>query len=413
MLSFVNKRVPHSHPDDAVKADEQTSLSTLQTVLDCIPVNVMLAERDTLEISYMNAATRRTLGRIEHLLPIPVSQMIGTSIDVFHKNPAHQRHLLSDASHLPHRAKIKLGDEILRLQIMPVMDDFGTYIKPLLMWNIITREIHMAETVIADVENCTGNIKLVTACASDLDHAAALTQDTASKVESNIASVDDRMAAISAAAEQLSQTSHAMAEQLSDTANMAAAATQDARNASSTVDVLSMCSKEIAGIVGLIGKIAEQTNLLALNATIEAARAGDAGKGFSVVATEVKALAQNTARATEDIAAKIRDMQDAVSGSVTAIHATATALGAIEQATAGIAAAIEQQNHAVANVSGNAHDVAGIVRDISGQMTLVAENASGTARLSAQMGQGIESIETGLRSIGKSLAGFMQEMEGR
>jgi methyl-accepting chemotaxis protein len=143
-----------------------------------------------------------------------------------------------------------------------------------------------------------------------------------------------------------------------------------AENTTRTVGKLGDSSQEIATVIKLINGIAEQTNLLALNATIEAARAGEAGKGFAVVASEVKELAQETARATEDISKRVEAIQADTAGAVDAISQISTVIGEINDFQATIAAAVEEQtattNEMNRNVAEAATGTQGIAAAISG-----------------------------------------------
>jgi methyl-accepting chemotaxis protein len=130
-------------------------------------------------------------------------------------------------------------------------------------------------------------------------------------------------------------------------------------------------AQRVGEVVDLISDIAEQTNLLALNATIEAARAGDAGKGFSVVASEVKNLANQTAKATEEISQQIADMQGATSGAEQAIGGIGHVIEQINEIASGIASAVEQQGAATREIAGSISEASRSVGETSSQISQV------------------------------------------
>jgi methyl-accepting chemotaxis protein len=136
-------------------------------------------------------------------------------------------------------------------------------------------------------------------------------------------------------------------------------------------------------VVRIISDIAGQTNLLALNATIKAARAGDAGKGFAVDASEVKALATQTAHATEEIAAQTKAIQEATQSSARLIQGIAETIGLVEQATATIAAAVEEQAAATQEISRSVGQAEQGTRDVSGGIFGVSETAQQTGAAAA------------------------------
>jgi methyl-accepting chemotaxis protein len=174
--------------------------------------------------------------------------------------------------------------------------------------------------------------------------------------------------AVAAGAEELATSVNEIARQLQEAARATSSATGEAERATSISKSLVCAAEKITVIVGLISNIAGQTNLLALNATIEAARAGDAGKGFSVVAGEVKALANQTAKATQAIAQQIGEVQTAVDGSVQAIQSISSAIANINTITGSIAAAVEQQGIVTRDMSGNMQSAAKSVESLDGEL---------------------------------------------
>ncbi|MFT4066507.1 MAG: EAL domain-containing protein [Paraburkholderia sp.] len=121
--------------------------SRLLRMIDDMPVAVMTVDLATFNINYVNETSKHTLRRIEHLLPVKADQLVGTSFDVFHRHPEHQRRLVSDPANLPHRTRIRLGPEVLDLQVSAVNDAQGTYIGPMLSWSIVTKQVEAEERI--------------------------------------------------------------------------------------------------------------------------------------------------------------------------------------------------------------------------------------------------------------------------
>jgi len=150
-------------------------------------------------------------------------------------------------------------------------------------------------------------------------------------------------------------------------------AVQRAHDSRATIDALAKAANDIGEIVGVITSIAEQTNLLALNATIEAARAGEAGRGFAVVASEVKTLATQTGRSTEQIGAKIGEIQATTRQAVASLGSVAEAIEQLSTLTNSIAAAMEQQRDATQGFSTSVRETNAAVSDVAGRMTEIAQ----------------------------------------
>lgn len=114
--------------------------SRAQSMLEDAPINVIMADRD-FKIRYLNPASLKTLKSIQHLLPVPADQILGQSIDIFHKNPARQRGIVGEPKNLPHSANIKLGDETLSLLVSPIFDSARNYLGPMVTWEVITGQL--------------------------------------------------------------------------------------------------------------------------------------------------------------------------------------------------------------------------------------------------------------------------------
>ncbi|HWE75180.1 MAG TPA: methyl-accepting chemotaxis protein [Stellaceae bacterium] len=190
---------------------------------------------------------------------------------------------------------------------------------------------------------------------------------------------------VASATEELTVSIAEISRQASQSSTIANKAVSEAASTNDKVQSLTEAAQRVSEVLALINGIAAQTNLLALNATIEAARAGEAGKGFAVVASEVKALAGQTAKATEDIASQIADMQNATRSSVDAIATITRVIGEINEATVGISAAVEQQGAATSEITRNTQESAQGTREVSRNITHVTQAAQETGSAAAQV----------------------------
>ncbi len=211
---------------------------------------------------------------------------------------------------------------------------------------------------------------------------AGQTRQQASTVAAAAGEAQAGAQTVASAAQQLTASIGAIGRQVAQSAKITDKAVNDARHTDATVRALADGARRIGDVVGLITTIAGQTNLLALNATIEAARAGDAGKGFAVVAAEVKGLAQQTAKATEEIGAHIGQIQHATEAAVTAIHSITGVIEEVNGIAATIAAAVEEQNAATAEIARNVQQTSASTQQVSGtiaEVSRAAENTGATA----------------------------------
>lgn len=191
--------------------------------------------------------------------------------------------------------------------------------------------------------------------------------------------------AVAGASEQLTSSIQEIGRQVETSSRIVAKAADDASKTDALVTELASGAERIGVVVNLISDIANQTNLLALNATIEAARAGDAGKGFAVVASEVKNLANQTAKATEEIATQIGHIQESTKAAVTAIRGIGETILEVNKISSTIAAAIEQQSAATSEIARNVQQAATGTRLVSGNILDVREAANNTGAAASQV----------------------------
>jgi len=208
--------------------------------------------------------------------------------------------------------------------------------------------------------------------AESLTGVARQTSSQATSVAAAAEEASTNVQTVAAASEELSASIREISRQVQQSATMSAEAVSEAQRTDQLVKGLAEAAGKIGDVVGLINDIAAQTNLLALNATIEAARAGEAGKGFAVVANEVKHLANQTARATEEIGAQIGAVQSATTEAVGAIRIIGGTIGRIDEIGAGIAAAVEEQHAATAEISRNIQQASEGTRQVTDYLTQLA-----------------------------------------
>lgn len=392
-------------------------------IVENAPINILLADLDGI-ITYMNPASVSTLKSIEHILPTPVSNIVGSSYDIFHKNPAHQRRLLADPGNLPVETQIELEGEYLNLQASAIYDASGNYVGPMVAWSLVTDQVkgkeaeearaeqerHEQATLRANVErilkvvqgasegDLSQRIDLETddaigQLANGIDRMIADLRDIISQVvdsgmqfaegasviaensqhlaqgaQTQSASVEEMSASI----EELTRSIESVKDNAGEANRVAGSTSQMAQEGGNAVqksieamELIKTSSEQISEIIQVISEIASQTNLLALNAAIEAARAGEHGLGFAVVADEVRKLAERSSEAAKEISSLIKESTQRVQDGATLSEQTGAALEKIIDGVGATAAKISEIATATVEQAQNANEVAGAIQQVS------------------------------------------------
>ena len=266
---------------------------------------------------------------------------------IFHRNAEEAQRLQGEAD------RVRIAKDRRQAAIDQHTQDFGTAAT-----GVMATLVQAAETM---RKTATG-----------MAEAARKTRETAGQTAENANASAQNLSAVAAAAEEMSASIQEISQQVARATRAAHEAVERTSATDAKVAGMAAAAERVGDVVRLISDIAGQTNLLALNATIEAARAGDAGKGFAVVASEVKALANQTAKATEEIASQIAAIRAATGEAVEAVREVGTSIGQVNEVAAAIAAAVEEQSATTKEIAASVQTVTGTTHEATQAMNDVA-----------------------------------------
>ena len=418
------------------KLKVEAGLERVMAMMENVPINLMMADLD-LHITYLNPASEKTLKTIEHLMPIKADKALGANIDIFHRDPKHQRNILKDPRNLPHSAHIQLGPETLDLRVSAIYDKAGNYVGPMISWAVITQALETERQIKDSQEretNAAAELREKVDAMLDVVNAAAagdLTRELHVKgtdaigqmgealsrfigdLRLSMKAIGSNASALAAAAEELTAVSHQMsanAEETSAQENVVSAASEQVSRNVVTVatgtEEMGASIREIAGSAANASKVAdnavrvaESTNLIVAKLGVSSAEIGKVIKVITSIAQQTNLLALNAtieaARAGEagkGFAVVANEVKELAKETAKATEDISQKIEAIQADTAGSVSGIREIGEIIAQISDLQTTIASAVEEQTATTNEMARNVSEAAKGSAEIAQNITGV---------------------
>lgn len=424
------------------KLRRESEIARITSMIENMPINVMCTDSE-FRITYANPKSLDTLRSIEHLLPIKAKDVVGQSIDIFHKNPSHQRRMLADKRNLPHSANIQLGAETLSLNVSAMLGSKGEYIGPMVTWEVVTeklanerkikeaneRERAQAEELRAKVDAMLKTVNA--AAAGDLTQKVSVTGDDAigqmgnglarlfSELRASISQIADVSNALSSAAEELTSVSNQMGANAEETSVQSKVVTEASTRVSHNTQVVAAGTEEMTASIKEIASSAERASKVAseavevaqtTNSTVSklgtsSAEIGQVIKVITGIAQQTNLLALNAtieaARAGEagrGFAVVAHEVKELAKETAKATEDIGRRIEAIQGDTRNAVDAIGRIDKIIHDIHQTQTTIAGAVQEQSATTQEMARNVAETARGATEIVQNIGAVSTAAAS---------------
>jgi len=267
------------------------------------------------------------------------------------------------------------------------------------------------KTIVMVLDNLNAADRTMKQAALEVKNTSEITKTESEAVASSAVQASSNVETVAISAEELASSILEISRQVAHSNEVSTDAVNAANQTSGKIKVLEANVARIGEVVALINDIADQTNLLALNATIEAARAGDAGKGFAIVASEVKNLASQTAKATEEISFQISEVQTSTQGAVDAINSISAVIQTISEISSSISTAVEQQGAATSEIARNVEEASKGTQNVSASITDVLHAAEKSDGAANSIEQASQSLSTQTKELQSKVSTFLKDVQ--
>ncbi len=367
-------------------------LTWFQAILDSSATSILVIDQDHTVI-YINNAALKGLRKIKDTIELSLGDdfeadtITGSHSSIFKAVPQLQPEFLTRSKTVPFHNVVQIKDQYIKLSITPCFDVFGDPIGPSVAWTLVTHERLWQETInqtIQSMKDCSEKL------AQSVDSLYSVSKETLQKAN-HVSSVSQQSSQISRQSAEQAQSMNVQLLEVSqsmENVNTAASRIAKATDASNqSISLLQDRSKLIGGTVTKIIAIARQTNLLSLNASIEAEWAGEHGKGFGVVASEVKELAQQTGHASREISTAIDEMTTGVGNSALELAQIAQSIEGLETIAAQVAHSTLEQQAPMSRMVENLHNINCSISNLSSEAEDLVQQASNTNKIAQALGE--------------------------